>query len=1008
MMASAMALAVCCAPGTAPAQNAPIAFAPYKHDRWPLEAGAPSRINAIAQTGDGFLWIGSVEGLFRFDGLSFEKFGPAPGMSARPVVSHLHVSRSGELWVGLARSAGVAVLHGGQLVDAAMPHPSREVNDIAEDAQGGIWIARGGRSTSTLARFAAGRWREYGAADGLPAGAVWQILFTRDGTQWVVLNDQLAWRPAGQARFASTGIAVSPRAALAQDAQGRLWLAQGSGIRQVVWNPHGAGLSRALPVPGRHNAGGARLLIDREGNLWETTWNGGVLRLSPHGGAAAYTTAQGLTSDQTHALAQDREGNVWIGTELGLDRLRPARIVVEPGIPANSPTSYRMAPARDGTVYVADARALYAIRPHQPPRRLRPLPSPAEALCADQARGLWVVTATRVIHEAADRTSFAKPAPGVALGCAQDREGRLWLPMLDHGLFWRAQGRWQAWPGAERGLPANVVLDGAGRAVVLLRERLSGGAPSPFLAVSSQQGRVGPVEGLMVSGGAVLISGAEGLQAPFAPGTGLLAAARYPWAASLNALIDGADGTSWGIGDTGIVRLPTHDLAQALRRPGHALVPDVFDFRDGLNSFVQKAPGAQVAQGGDGRVWFLTRRNVLSIDPARLHASRIVPRPVLRAIRVGGREMAPLPGMVLDAGTMALDILFTAPSMTMPDRLRFRYRLVGQSDQWLDPGRRRFALLRDLGPGAYRFELLVANEDGVWARSPLAFSFSIRPALHQRWWFWAVGGAAVLALLYGLYLARIRYVTEQIHERISERTRERERIARELHDTLIQSVQGLILIFHSAAQRLSHHPEAADLLLPAVDRAESVLVEGRDQLQGLRRMDDLHLHDELLRMLDTDPIVARHPVALTGKGHRRIVTPAVIPDLVAIAAEALRNAVLHAQAGAIELAVEYRRRELVLRISDDGIGIGPEVLGAGGRAGHYGLLGMRERAGRIGARLSLQVMAGKAAGTMITLRLPARLAYSARSGRWLPSPLEQARAGAARRVGRIRRCLPGW
>jgi hypothetical protein len=191
--------------------------------------------------------------------------------------------------------------------------------------------------------------------------------------------------------------------------------------------------------------------------------------------------------------------------------------------------------------------------------------------------------------------------------------------------------------------------------------------------------------------------------------------------------------------------------------------------------------------------------------------------------------------------------------------------VAGQSDHWLDPGGGA-ALLRDLGPGAYRFELLVANEDGVWAPSPLVFDFSIRPAWYQRWWFWALGGAVVLGLLYAAYLARIRYVTEQIHERISERTRERERIARELHDTLIQSVQGLILIFHSAAQRLSHHPEAADLLLPAVDRAESVLVEGRDQLQGLRRMDDLHLHDELLRMLDADPIVARHPVALTRGG----------------------------------------------------------------------------------------------------------------------------------------------
>jgi hypothetical protein len=333
-------------------------------------------------------------------------------------------------------------------------------------------------------------------------------------------------------------------------------------------------------------------------------------------------------------------------------------------------------------------------------------------------------------------------------------------------------------------------------------------------------------------------------------------------------MIDGADGTSWGIGDAGILRLPTRDLARALRGRAARRCPKSLIFATGKQL---RAKGPRRAGGARRR-----RAGVVPHPPQRAFDRPRAPafQPhcaapgAARHPRGRARDGA-LPGMALDAGTMAVDILFTAPSMTMPDRLRFRYRLVGSGAGNPITGSIRgggAALLRDLGPGAYRFELLVANEDGVWAPSPLVFDFSIRPAWYQRWWFWALGGAVVLGLLYAAYLARIRYVTEQIHERISERTRERERIARELHDTLIQSVQGLILIFHSAAQRLSHHPEAADLLLPAVDRAESVLVEGRDQLQGLRRMDDLHLHDELLRMLDADPIVARHPVALTRGG----------------------------------------------------------------------------------------------------------------------------------------------
>lgn len=958
--------------------SAAVPLADYKHDRWPLEVGAPSRINALAQTPDGFLWIGSVEGLFRFDGVSFEKIAPSPQAPAHKVVSQLHVSRQGDLWVGLARSGGVQVLRGGALVDAGMPHPSREVNDIKEDPQGGIWIARGGRSSSTLARFYRGRWQEFGAESGLPASPVWQILFTRDGTQWVLLDDRLMLRRPGQSRFADSAIALLPRASLAQGPKGEVLLADSRGLRQLDWRDGRLRVIRSLARL-EEPVGGARTIFDREGNLWETTWSSGVLRVTPQGNVSTFKAQQGLLSDQTHALAQDREGNIWIGGELGLDRLRRAKLVVEPAIPANSPTSYRMAAARDGTVYIADAASLYAISPYKGVLRLRSLSSPAEALCADGKRGVWLITRQETLHVTAGHVAPGpKPVPAPALGCVEDGAGRLWLPMLDHGLFWREGERWRAWPerGEKAGGAANAVEDGHGGAVILFRDGPfpPSHAPTaaPLTVMASHLARVGPIEGLMAAGGMVLVSGAEGLQAPLASHTGVLSAATYPWAASLNGLVQARDGTSWGIGDVGIVRLRSADLQAALHRPGTPIAHEVFDFHDGMNSFVQKAPGTQVAEGGDGRIWFLTRSHVLRVDPAQLARNLVRPQPILRSIRVGGRSYDPIAGLALPAGTSAIDILFTSPSLTMPDRVQFRYRVVGQGAQWVDPGRRRVAMIRDLGPGDYTFELKVANEDGVWSLQPLAFSFSVRPAFYQHWWFWGLNGVALALALYALYLMRIRYVAYQIRERIEERARERERIARELHDTLLQSVQGLIMIFQSVADRLSDYPIAGSILLPAIDRAEEVLVEGRDRVQGLRSMDDLHLHDELLRMLEKERVFSGRIITMVTKGKRINICPSIIDDVVAILAEVVRNACQHAQAETIELTVEYKRFGVVLRLVDDGVGIAEDILAAGGRAGHFGLLGMRERAEQIGAHLTVESSPGES--TIVTLRLPWRVA----------------------------------
>lgn len=968
------------------AASLPAALVEFKHDAWSIERGAPSRINSITQTRDGFLWIGSVEGLFRFDGVSFESVRMEAPSSPRLVVSSLRAGRSGELWVGLARGRGVAVLRDGHLVDAQMPNPSREVNDIQEDGEGSIWVARGGRSDRMLARFHQGTWQELGPESGLPAQQVWNLLFARDGTLWVVLSNALAYRRPGEARFSVTGQAITPRASLSEDAQGQIWISDGRGTRALN-RPPGPDTFFAPLNP----IGGTRLLFDRKGDLWTTTWNGGVLRIRAPGRAqpvagayrrriASLDATAGLTSDQTRALFQDREGNLWVGTELGLDLLRPASVIVEPDLPRNSPTSYRMAAARDGTVYVADSQALYAIAPGQDPRRLLDNGTPAEALCAAGERGVWLFLADRVLRvEAGAVSRHAKPAGTSAYGCVEDAAGRLWMPGLEQGLHWLQGGEWQRWPEPvpSPSLPANAALDREGRAAVLFRGRPPQGG-LPFLALDAAQARSGGIEGLLPTDAGLLVSGSRGIARADGSAAPLLSSEKHPWAASVNGLAQTPDGDTWAIGDAGIVHLRSSDLAGALRQPGLALAPRIFDFQDGLNSFVQKAPGAQVAVGGDGRVWFLTRRNVLRVDPAALVPNPLPPPVIVRSVQVGDQTLAAAPQLALPAGTTTVRIAFTALSLTVPGRVLFQHRLIGASEAWSAPSTQRNVLLTDLRPGRYRFEVRASNNDGLWSEQASEVALTIPATFTQSLGFKIAMAALALLLLYGVYLVRVRQIESRIRERGEERIRERERIARDMHDTLLQSVQGLILRFQSVAVRLHGDPQTQQLINQALDRAEAVVVEGRDRLQGLRQVGASDLEREIRRLIAELPFASSTRISVSSHGQRRSLRPDVFDEILCIVSEALFNAARHAQASEVAVQIDYGRHWLAIGVRDNGVGMAQELAAQAGRSGHFGMLGMRERAQRIRAQFRIDGSDGQ--GTSVSLRVRSGIAYARGAG----------------------------
>jgi signal transduction histidine kinase len=350
----------------------------------------------------------------------------------------------------------------------------------------------------------------------------------------------------------------------------------------------------------------------------------------------------------------------------------------------------------------------------------------------------------------------------------------------------------------------------------------------------------------------------------------------------------------------------------------------------------------------------------------------------------------------LPARTKDLQIVYTALSLTIPERIRFRYRLEGQDQGWRDVGNRREAIYTNLGPGTYRFRVIACNNDGVWNETGAVLDFTIAPTFYQTWWFKTLCGIAGAGAIWLVYLLRVNQVALQFQMRLDDRLAERERIARELHDTLLQGVQGLMLHFDAAMKQLPPLGPARPLMEKALHVADQVLLEGRERVRGLRSaaMPLQELSILLARCGEELAEGSATTFKLAVVGSSRALDPIVLDEMYRIGREALLNAFRHSMASRIEIEITYDRAGLQLRIRDDGRGIDQETLESG-MPGHWGLSGMRERAQKLGGQLGFWSRPG--AGTEVDLTIPARLAYTRRL---LPSRSYWLKRMVARRRNR--------
>jgi signal transduction histidine kinase/streptogramin lyase len=738
-----------------------------------------------------------------------------------------------------------------------------------------------------------------------------------------------------------------------------------------------------------------------------------------------FGSAYGLSNNRVYALFEDHEGNIWISTIGGLDRFRDYAVATfseSQGFP--DAVIGAVAADPEGGLWVQTTNGLTrwdhgqvtAYRDRRPPgtppgaapQRVREMPGtglPDRYLASifqdDRGRRLWISAFEGVGYLENDRFTLVK-VPGVVVNAiTRDNVGNLWVANQNQGLFrlspgnevqqipWTALGR--------KGIALVLAADPAGEGLWLGFGQggiahLRDGQISESWSAADGLGD-GRVNGLRFEPDGTLWAATEG-------GLSRLKNGRVATLTSSNGLP--CDSVLWALEDNahafwlymtcGLVRVARSELdawvsavdkaAVDKARANKSIRITVFDSSDGVRT--RAMPGGytpHAAKTPDGKLWFSAGDGLSMVDPLHLPTNKLPPPVEIEQITADRKTYAVasngslgLPPLVRD-----LEIDYTALSLAAPEKIRFRYKLEGRDRDWQDAGNRRQAFYSDLSPRSYRFRVAAANNSGVWNEAGASLDFSVAPAYYQTNWFRLSIIALSVAFLAGLYQLRLRQLTHHFEIRMEERVNERTRIARDLHDTLLQSFQGLLLKLHAVTYMISERPEAKNMLEGVIEQARQAITEGRNALEGLRT--STIITNDLALAVTTlgDGLAAdqsgedRTGFRVQVEGASRHLAPLVRDEVYRIAVEALRNAFRHAKAKQIEVEIRYGPRQLRLRVRDDGKGIDQKILDRGGRDGHYGVRGMNERARLVGGKLA--IWSEMDSGTEVELSIPASVAY---------------------------------
>jgi signal transduction histidine kinase/ligand-binding sensor domain-containing protein len=993
MMAGVLVASCACAF----ALNPSLDISQYAHTAWTIREGFfKGNLYSIAQTPDGYLWVGTEFGLVRFDGVRAVPWQPPAGQRLPDNNIHrLLAARDGTLWMGTFR--GLVSWDGANLKQ--YPEVGQEgVAALVEDREGTVWAGGWGYPHGRLCAIRGGRGECYGQ-DGAFGKGVMSLYEGSSGALWAGGFPGLwRWKPGPPRRYAAPAVQLS---GLSETGDGKLLLAvNGGGLMQLAGDK-----AEPYPIRAATNSAGTlrdsevnsnKLLRDRDGGIWIGAVARGLIHLH-NGRTDVFTRSDGLSGDVIFNFLEDREGNIWVTTAGGLDRFRelPVTTVSAPqGL--SSAIANSVLAAADGSIWVATGNGLNRLKNERVMvfRKSSGLPDDnVHSLFQDYRGRIWVSTPHGLAYYLNGRFVGVIGAPdGETYSITGDNSGNLWLSqeaVLSHlldGRFieripWQELGRHQQAKiilPEQGGLWLSFWTDGG---VSYFKDRKLRGSYTAADGLGQ-----GHVPGLRLDrGGALWASTEDGGLSRIKDGRVATLTARNGLPCdTIHWSMEDDDGSLWLYTACGLVRIARTAVDAWIADPKHRIEPAVWDAADGvrLRSVAPSGYSPTVAKSSDGRLWFVAGEGVQMVDPRNLPVNPLPPPVHIEQVKADGKPYPLQKGIRLPAKVRDVSIEYTALSLVAPEKVHFKYMLEGQDPDWKEVVNERRAQYSNLRPRTYRFRVIACNNSGVWNKTGDTLELSVDPMFYQTAWFGAACLTAFLAVAWGLHRLRLRRLAREFNARIEERVQERTRIARDLHDTLLQSVQGLMFSFQAARNLLPERAEdAVRTLDEAIREGDEAIAESRDAIQGLRA--DPGLERDLERMLTglgkelAKPSGAEgEPPAfqVTVEGSRQPLSPLLQDEVYRMVREFLRNAFRHARASRIEAEIAYDRRFFRVRIRDNGTGIDPKVLEQGARQGHWGLPGVRERAKRVGARLSLWSEPG--AGTEAELTIPARIAYA--------------------------------
>lgn len=978
------------------AQSRPWTLDRYQHTAWLSKDGAPTGNKSIVQSTDGFLWIGADKGLYRFDGSSFERIKTLDGADLSDgLVMPLLAGRDGSLWVESDKDGLIRFKDGQAKVYTPKDglKTSWDLNQMVMDNEGNPWLLAQFR----VLRLEQGHWmiQDQDLIDQhIPIVSL--FIDHRDGV-WAGTADSLYYRAAGQKKFAlleRRGYVLF----MAERSDGSIWV---SYLKNIIerWDLRKKG---PILAPGIiHPVSDGYIAFDPQGGLWINGLGGGVQHIS---GSALdadptlssidshlelFNKAKGLSGDYVWPSLVDSEGNIWFGTNAGIDRFSRSNFAV-----SKFPESghyFSLTPGKHGEIFAGSTGAPVMEIDGDKVRSFNiGLPMLASYTDSDNnvymagPTGLWEIrgSAEKLLAKMAMDTyvsvvSLVKDNNTFWLGINGGKRSGLYSwrdgefhPFYDihagsskifytpNQIFKDSQGR--LWMGQFGGVDVHVLDQGVMTSIASEKTNNVGISPN----FTESDGR------LWVGGGGGLgyIADKQLKFIHFEPGQQIK---------NITGLAFAFNGDLWVHALDGVYQIFAGDLHHGQVDPNFVVPYRKFDALDGVLGAPDPNNGhPTVVRTTDGRLWFSSSDGVAWLDPSQLVSNLVPPPVVITSIQADGKEVVGKGVLQVPPATQSVRLTFSVPSLTMPERVRVKVRLQGLGNEWRDVGSQREVTYNNLLPNEYHFDVIASNNSGVWNKIGASVAFNVLPTFYQAIWFKMICALlAALVIWTGLAL-RFRYAHRKALIKMEARHAERERIARELHDTLLQSMHGMLIKVDLWARSadLSDAQRAGASTIEELMR--SAITEGRDSIKVLRQ-DEGGDRDFISSLSVAGENICRSSnifFSLQAQGKIKPINSHAFDEILAIVREALLNACLHAKGNTVEMLVIFSFNALEIEISDDGIGMTVEHMEQRQREGHWGIRGMQERVARLSGRCSIASTPG--VGTTVSIWVPRKAAYA--------------------------------